>query len=100
MSRGITLAPCGLTIERVEVAAEQLVIMAKPSARLACCPACGAPSGRLHSCYRRSLSDLPSQGRQVTVVVSARRFRCADEECPQQIFAERLEATSTSAQRF
>jgi len=94
MSRGITLAPCGLTIEQVAAAPDRLVITAKPSARVACCPACGAPSGRLHSRYRRSLSDLPSQGRQVTVVVAARRFRCSDKECPQQIFAERLEATS------
>jgi hypothetical protein len=94
MSRGITLAPCGLTIERVEANVDRLVITAKPIAKRACCPACGEPSERIHSHYRRSLSDLPLQGRQVTVVVSARRFRCSDEECPQQIFAERLEATS------
>lgn len=68
MSRGITLAPCELTIEQVEASADRPVITAKPSARVACCPFCGVPSGRLHSRYRRSLSDLPSQGRQVTVV--------------------------------
>ncbi|HEX7562430.1 MAG TPA: ISL3 family transposase [Bradyrhizobium sp.] len=93
MGRGITLAPCGLTIERIETEADKLLIVARPVSKTAACPACGRTSASVHSRYQRSLSDLPSQGRRVRVTVCARRFRCVVTDCPQRIFAERLEAT-------
>ena len=92
MSRGITLAPCGLAIERIETVADKLLIVARSVAISALCPACGGASASVHSRYKRSLSDLPSQGRIVRVTVCARRFRCHVAECRQRIFAERLEA--------
>jgi len=93
MSRGITLAPCGLAIEAIESEANKLVIVARAVARTATCPVCGKASASIHSKYRRLLSDLPSQGRAVQVRVHARRFRCLLADCPRKIFAERLEAT-------
>jgi transposase len=44
----------------------------------------------VHSHYTRSLADLPCQGRIATVQVQARRFRCANTDCPRRIFTKRL----------
>jgi len=48
------------------------------------------PSKHVHSHYSRVLSDLPWQGRPVTLRVQARRFRCRNLSCPRQTFAESL----------
>jgi len=58
MSRGITLAPCGLAIERIETEADKLVIVARAVSGTAACPACGRMSASVHSRYQRVLSDL------------------------------------------
>ena len=91
MGRGITLAPCGLGIESIETEADRLRIGARPVSVTATCPLCGTVSARIHSRYRRTLTDLPSQGRRVVLTVCARRFRCVVADCRQRIFAERLE---------
>ena len=93
MGRGITLAPCGLAIESIETEADKLRIDARSLSGTAACPVCGTMSARIHSRYRRTLTDLPSQGRHVVVSVCARRFRCVLADCRQRIFAERLETT-------
>jgi hypothetical protein len=49
MSGGITLAPCGLIVERIESGAAALLIVARPAARTAVCPACGTVSAKVHS---------------------------------------------------
>jgi transposase len=95
MGRGITLTPCGLTIERIETEPDHLLIVARSISKTAACPACGKSSASVHSRYQRFLSDLPSQGRPVRVRVCARRFRCLLVDCHRRIFAERLEATIT-----
>lgn len=94
MSRGITLAPCGLIIERVESEAVGLLIVARPAASTATCPACGRFSTSIHSRYQRLLSDLPCQGQKVRITVSARRFRCQATDCRRKIFAERLDTAA------
>jgi transposase len=96
MNRGISLAACGLTVERVETAADELLILARPISKTATCPMCGSLSDRIHSHYQRSLADLPSQGRPVSIRLSARRFRYTMAQCPRKIFAERLDATRAS----
>ena len=93
MGRGITLAPCGLAIESIETEADTLRIGATPISTAATGPVCGTVSARVHSRYRRTLTDLPSQGRRVVLTVCARRFRCVQADCRQRIFAERLETT-------
>jgi transposase len=91
MAKGITLAPCGLIIERIEPDADALVIVARPTSGSAACPTCGHVSGNIQSRYQRLLSDLPSQGKPVRIRILARRFRCLVTDCRQRIFAERLE---------
>ncbi|MFL5256897.1 MAG: transposase family protein [Rhodopila sp.] len=93
MSRGISLTACGLTIERIEAVADKLFILARSTSKAATCPTCGGLLARIYSDYQRCLTDLPSQGRSVSIRLSARRFRCMMAQCPQKIFAERLDAT-------
>src|SRR5471030_2281544 len=95
MAKGITLAPCGLIIERIEPEADALVIVARPGLDTAACPTCGHHSNSVHSRYQRVLSDLPSQGKLVRIKVQARRFRCVLADCRQRIFVERLEVAIT-----
>ena len=44
MAKGISLAPCGLIIERIEPEADALIIVARPTSDFAACPTCGQPS--------------------------------------------------------
>lgn len=91
MAKGITLAPCGLIIERIEAEPDVLVVVARPASGSAACPTCGHLSDKIQSRYQRLLSDLPSQGKPVRIKVMARRFRCLRTDCRQRIFVERLE---------
>ena len=97
MGKGISLAPCGLIIERIESTAEALTIFARPTSESAACPGCGHFSQGIHSRYQRLLSDLPSQGKLVRIKVQARRFRCDQTDCGQRIFVERLDVAVTRA---
>ena len=74
------------TVEREE--ARWLVTV--HSRERACCPLCGVPSRSRHSFYSRTLGDLSAQGMPVTIRVRAGRWRCRNERCDRQIFAERL----------
>jgi transposase len=97
MGHGITRAPCGLSIQSIETETDKLRIGATPLDTTTVCPLCGTRSTHIHSRYRRTLTDLPSQGRRVVVTIGARRFRCLVTDCRRQIFAERLETTVGAA---
>jgi transposase len=49
------------------------VASTRPSAA---CPVCSQTTTRLHSHYRRTISDLPWGGRSVRLSLRVRRFRC------------------------
>ena len=82
--------PASLQIERVESTATTLQIFVRSCRDDACCPDCHHASTRARSSYRRSLTDLPITGQQVTVVVRVRRFVCQHTDCPRRIFAEQF----------
>ncbi|WP_431311662.1 ISL3 family transposase [Neomesorhizobium albiziae] len=65
------------------------MLVARPKAMESRCPCCHCRTGRVHSHYMRRLADLPWQGRVVEIRLHARRFRCADAQCPRRIFTER-----------
>ena len=44
MSRDLSLAPCGLVIERIDAEIDVPVIRARPMSTTADCPICGSPS--------------------------------------------------------
>src|ERR1035437_1171295 len=94
MGRDLSLAPCGLVVERVETEAEGLLILARPASTTAVCPTCGSASARIHSTYRRMLGDLPAQGRAGRIGFSPRGVRFAWVSSHQRIFTGRPAATA------
>jgi transposase len=80
----------GLSIEQVRESADRLLVhVISVSARM-CCPLCGAAAHRMHSRYSRRVADLPCAGRQVTLVLTVRKFFCPNPDCPRKIFAEQF----------
>ena len=94
-SRTVLPAPKLLNLMSVRADAGTMTLTARTSSGIARCPVCGKRSGRVHSRYTRTLSDLPCQGIPVTVRLHARRFFCDERTCRRVIFAERLPSVAT-----
>jgi hypothetical protein len=75
----------GLMVVRILPATERITIVTTPKTRAGTCPGCGTTPTRIHSRYRRTLDDLPWQGRALRIHVRARRLRCTRANCPRRI---------------
>jgi len=71
----------------------RLVMVLQATGKSNHCPECRKESQRIHSRYRRRLSDLPWEGIPVRIELRVRRFFCDSEDCGQRIFTERLPKT-------
>jgi transposase len=89
-SRTVLPTPKLLNLTGIRATEGAITLVANTSSRVARCPVCGKQSGRIHSRYTRTLSDLPWQGVPVTVCLHVRRFFCDERSCNRTIFAERL----------
>ena len=85
-----SLVPRGFVVESACYEGDKAVITVRPSGSFGLCPSCGTVSRRIHSRYRRRVTDLPLSGRVVELLVIARRFRCEAVLCGRQIFTERF----------
>jgi transposase len=85
-----SLVPPDLAVERIDTRGETILITASARRRGANCPSCHCEASRIHSRYLRKVLDLPWSGRSVRLLLTARRFRCDQRSCQQQIFAERF----------
>jgi hypothetical protein len=85
-----SLVPRGFVVESAYYEGDKAVIAARASGSVGLCPSCGTVSRRVHSRYRRRVTDLPLSGRIVQLLVIARRFRCNAVLCGRQIFTERF----------
>jgi transposase len=54
------------------------------------CPDCRLRSRSRHGWSNRSLQDLPVQGKAVAVKLRLSRWRCLQQQCERQTFADRL----------
>jgi transposase IS204/IS1001/IS1096/IS1165 family protein len=88
--RRASLVPAGFVVESAFCQVDRTVITVRPSRSFGPCPSCGTISRRVHSYYRRCVTDLPLSGHIVQLVVIARRFRCDAVLCGRQIFTERF----------
>ncbi|WP_433626380.1 ISL3 family transposase [Nocardia sp. CA-120079] len=70
--------------------------VAAPSAR---CPRCGTDSARVHSRYRRRLTDTPIASRSVVVRLLVRRFFCVNIACAAKTFTEQVEGLTRKRSR-
>ncbi|MGO9701990.1 MAG: ISL3 family transposase [Xanthobacteraceae bacterium] len=88
--RRSSLVPTGFVVESAFCQTDSTVIRVRSLTSFGLCPSCGTVSRRVHSHYRRRVTDLPLSGRIVQLVVVARRFRCDAVLCGRQIFTERF----------
>lgn len=79
----------GFRLDHVRVKAT-VAVVATSIQPTSACPKCGTCSGRIHSRYRRHLTDLPACGAAVTLELAVRRFVCQEPLCRRQIFCERF----------
>ena len=86
-----SLVPRGFVVESAYYEGDKAVIEIRASGSVGLCPLCGTVSRRVHSRYRRRVTDLPLSGRIVQLLVVARRFRCDAVLCGRQIFTERFD---------
>ena len=85
-----SLVPRGFVVESAYYEGDKAVIAVRASGSVGLCPSCETVSRRVHSRYRRRVTDLPLSGRIVQLLVIARRFRCDAVLCGRQIFTERF----------
>jgi len=77
-----------LCLRGIRLDGSALILDAEGEEDEAPCPACGGACRRVHDRYLRSPLDLPWRGFAVRLVVTVRRFRCDDPNCPRKTFAE------------
>jgi transposase len=82
-----------------DLGADGTRITARTRTASAACRLCGQVSAAGHDRYPRRLRDLPCGGRPVEILVSVRRFRCANAECPAATFAEQVPGLTAWYQR-
>jgi hypothetical protein len=85
-----SLVPRGFVVESACFEGDKAIIAVRASGSVGLCPSCGTVSRRVHSRYRRRVTDLPLSGRIVQLLLIARRFRCDAVLCGRQIFTERF----------
>jgi len=65
-----------------------IVLRLTTVAASACCPGCRQVSSRIHSRYRRALTDLPWNQVSVCIHLRNRKFFCDTSDCPRRVFTE------------
>jgi len=88
--RTLLADPAVVRLNKIVSSPNSLTLVVEAAQKQALCPSCGEQSGRIHSRYTRSVSDLPWQGSVVKLELLTRRFFCDNSQCRQRIFCERL----------
>ncbi|MFD6309267.1 transposase family protein, partial [Streptomyces sp. NPDC060223] len=76
--------------EAVHTATERVVVEAAACGRPPDCPNCGCRGRRVHSRYRRRLTERPVAGRSLVISLQVRRFFCERAECRWVTFVEQV----------
>ena len=79
-----------LVIEGVMDQDGVIVVRARTAGGPVACPRCGARTGQVHGFCRRTVADVPADGRPVVVRLRVRRLRCLAAGCPVQTFREQV----------
>jgi transposase len=79
-----------LVLDQVQLTPESITITVRTTAAAASCPQCQHDSARVHSRYRRTISDVPCTGLTLCLKLRIRRFFCQQLDCSRRIFTERL----------
>ncbi|WP_459254007.1 ISL3 family transposase [Streptomyces sp. NPDC059373] len=79
-----------LVVEDVVDGGDAVVISARTRDAAVPCPACRTPTAKVHGYHRRSVTDVPVDGRQVVVHLRVRRLVCPVLGCRRQTFREQI----------
>jgi len=79
-----------LALDQAQLTPESITVTVRTTAAAANCPQCQHRSTRVHSRYRRTLSDVPCTGLTLRLALRIRRFFCQQSDCSRRIFTERL----------
>src|SRR5215469_12609861 len=86
----LLLLPSGLEIDQSGADATVHTVSVTSRVSNSTCPLCGARATRIHSRYHRTVADVACGGRQVRLLLTARKFFCDTPACARKIFTERL----------
>lgn len=88
--RPSAMVPVGFSVVSASSSDGMTMIEVRSTSASSHCPGCGCISRRIHSRYRRRVTDLPLAGRSVKLIANVRRFRCDAVRCGQSLFTERF----------
>jgi transposase len=80
----------GIRVVDAQFRDERWIIKAEVSGE-ARCPGCSLQATRRHSFYTRRVQDLPVQGAIVELQVNMTRWRCCNQLCDRQTFADQVD---------
>ncbi len=83
-----------LVVEDVVDGGEVVRVTARTRDEPVPCPVCGVPTSKVHGYHRRTVADMPVDGRPVMVRVRVRRL-----VCPRQTFREQVPGLLERLQR-
>ena len=63
------------------------------------CKYCGRENEKVHSTYKRTISDLPIQNYKVKLIINVKKYFCNNSKCQHTTFAEPLEFIENNAIR-
>ncbi len=82
--------PEGLEVVSLDATDQMITLTVISTQQHPCCPLCGTSASRVHSHYRRQLTDMSCAGRGVRLLLQVRKFFCDEKTCARKIFTERL----------
>jgi transposase len=81
---------CNLYLDNIHLTTTTLdLCVSNPELQMAC-PSCGTVANRIHSRYKRLLSDLSCCGRRLCIHWTVRRFFCDGPDCRKITFSEQV----------
>ncbi|WP_433272632.1 ISL3 family transposase [Actinosynnema sp. CS-041913] len=88
-----------LVVEDVADSGGMVVVAARTRDGAVPCPVCGTATAKVHGYHRRTVTDVPVDGRQVVVHLRVRRLVCPARSCPRQTFREQVPGVLERHQR-
>lgn len=79
-----------LVVEDVADGGDTVAVSARTRDVAVPCPVCGTPTAKVHGYHRRTVRDVPVDGRQVVVHLRVRRLACPALGCWRQTFREQI----------
>jgi len=80
-----------LQYDGFELQGERIEIRVSSVRKKVICPYCGQMSEQVHSLMKRTLKDLPLQGKKVYILLEQKKYFCKTAECTHKTFAEQFD---------